>query len=277
MLYSISRKALKAPKHSYSFLKEDFMGYDEKIAELKRYLKSEENLQICKPFIEKGEEFVKIKNNYLTVCKKIYDDLNSKITTREYATESELHRGFYCPSKIFDIVVGNCSRGRLLKKGIPNKKASFEYGFDSSQRLVTVNCLESNIHEIIIYGDNNSALGILFEDDDCGVTVYAVSECLYDDKMRIKDYYYTNFVYDGSLSELEVEKYLYDEIGINTVDYYKYFAAFNKFPCLDHLKYEFKHNKDGYLSSYKATDLSKPKLYDFDNTSTYKIKKKYRF
>lgn len=49
---------------------------------------------------------------------------------KEYASGSILHRGFYCPSPVYDIISGNAKRGKLLKKPFIKSKPSHEYGFD---------------------------------------------------------------------------------------------------------------------------------------------------
>ena len=46
--------------------------------------------------------------------------------TQEYAKGgATIHRGFYCPSPILDIIAGGCDRGHLIKK--PNSRSTFNY------------------------------------------------------------------------------------------------------------------------------------------------------
>ena len=49
-----------------------------------------------------------------------------------------LHRGWYCPSIIYDIVIGNASRGRLVKKPQPQTLPSFRYCFNANGTLLRV-------------------------------------------------------------------------------------------------------------------------------------------
>lgn len=44
-----------------------------------------------------------------------------------------LHRGYYCPSLIKDIVIGNCNRGRLVRNTKKAKKITYEYGICDNQ------------------------------------------------------------------------------------------------------------------------------------------------
>lgn len=256
------------------------MDFSSKQNELKEYLKSEENLKICKPFIDESEKLAEIKNEYLTKCRGIYSDFSNHVSKKEYASDSELHRGYYCPDIISDMVIGNCHRGKLYKRLTSKTKPCFEYGFDSENRLTVVNFPGYDDHEIILY-DGKSTVGILFSEDcDNGnIEIRAVCKCLYDDKMRIKEYVLANYWSDGDLDELTVEKYSYDEVGIKSVDYFRfcYVSLDKKYPCLDYRQYTFEHNQDGYLKYYIETDLTEPKLYDFENVSVHELTKKYKF
>ena len=54
----------------------------------------------------------------------------------EWAVGSTLHRGFYCPSPVYDLLVGNVKRGVIRKNGIPVENRSHVYGFDEAGRLL---------------------------------------------------------------------------------------------------------------------------------------------
>ena len=140
------------------------MDFSSKQNELKEYLKSEENLKICKPFIDESEKLAEIKNEYLPKCRGIYSDFSNHVSKKEYASDSELHRGYYCPDIISDMVIGNCHRGKLYKRLTSKTKPCFEYGFDSENRLTVVNFPGYDDHEIILY-DGKSTVGILFSED----------------------------------------------------------------------------------------------------------------
>lgn len=256
------------------------MDYSIKQDELTEYLNSDENIKRCKPFIDKSKMFADIKNEYSSKCREIFSDLSRHISKKEYASVSELHRGYYCPDIISDIVIGNCHRGKLYKRLTSKTKPCFEYGFDEDNRLIVVNFPEYDDHEIILY-NGDSTLGILFSDDrhNQNIEINSVCKCIYDDKMRIKEYELATFWGGGDLDELTVEKYSYNEIGIKSVDYFgfHYHVIDKKYPHLDYRQYEFEHNLDGYLKSYTETDLTEPKLYDFDNVSVHQITKKYKF
>ncbi len=75
----------------------------------------------------------------------------SQVVYQQYCAGGTIHRGYYCPSITEDLRVGNTKRGRLCKKRPPEERLSHIYGFDASDRLITVkhmHCLE----EYILYG-----------------------------------------------------------------------------------------------------------------------------
>ena len=58
----------------------------------------------------------------------LYQKQLEKVMYKEYALNGEtIHRGYYCPSPIRDIVISNCNRGRLLKGSIKSSKVVREY------------------------------------------------------------------------------------------------------------------------------------------------------
>lgn len=64
-------------------------------------------------------------------------------TQKEYTYKfgiggQNLHRGWYCPSIIYDIVIGNASRGRLVKNPQPQTSPSFRYCFNANGTLLRV-------------------------------------------------------------------------------------------------------------------------------------------
>lgn len=54
----------------------------------------------------------------------------------EYCGFSDLHRGFYCPSPVYDIIVGNTRRGRLIAKPKANSKISHKYHYGLDGKLL---------------------------------------------------------------------------------------------------------------------------------------------
>ena len=100
---------------------------------------------------------------------------------KEYGYGGELlHRGFYCPSLILDIVTGNARRGKVLKqcKGKP----SYIYYFINNELLTMV---KQEYYTELIYHEKKEEVGIsLFNHD---LSVSSVSICQYNDG-RLRSY-----------------------------------------------------------------------------------------
>mgnify|MGYP003167406828 FL=1 len=108
----------------------------------------------------------------------------SQVVYQQYCAGGTMHRGYYCPSITEDLRVGNTKRGRLCKKRPPEERLSHIYGFDASDRLITVkhmHCLE----EYILYGAGVT-LGVEIRNNSANT----ISICRYDENSRIQIYEY---------------------------------------------------------------------------------------
>ena len=108
----------------------------------------------------------------------------SQVVYQQYCAGGTMHRGYYCPSLTEDLWLGNTKRGRLCKKRPPEERLSHIYGFDASDRLITVkhmHCLE----EYILYGAGVT-LGVEIRANSANT----ISICRYDENSRIQIYEY---------------------------------------------------------------------------------------
>lgn len=132
--------------------------------------------KLCAPYIEECNSFTtvmeKCRKNSLPPC------IQPSRIEKGIGGET-IHRGFYCPSLILDIVVGGCKRGRIAKR--KNAKTSYTYYFDDNDKLVYIKS-PHNI-EYISYAENKS-LGISFFHKE----LETISECEYDQNDRITKY-----------------------------------------------------------------------------------------
>lgn len=178
-----------------------------------------------------------------------------------FGTQSPLHRGYYCPSPIYDVVIGNCKRGRILNS--PTRSGAwFQYSFDEAGNLIYVK------HPI---GTRTPIIEYLFQNGDevIGVTVdeyqklHFVSIETYENGV-LKDYKTALFapMQGPPLWNFRCESYGYDNIGLRnanvvqldfschsrgmvstqSVDVYNATALYQA-------NYQFER-KDGYLSAY---------------------------
>lgn len=166
-------------------------------------------------------ELVSIRNEFASKLSQLQNSNEKEIVTFEYSKGGELlHRGYYCPSLVFDLIVGNVKRGKLLKRKPDFGKYSYEYGFDADNRLIRVKGVYEFAtpvsrfdEEFLIYSDD-IVLGVEF--DNMG-DIDVVCRCTYDNGKIVKyersvcgtleyaDLYYEEYFYENNmLSEVSI-------------------------------------------------------------------------
>lgn len=179
-----------------------------------------------------------------------------------------IHRGYYCPSLIADIIVGNVSRGKLTKKLLVGAKPDYMFGFDTDGYLRVVR--QADRCEYIIY-QAESEIGIALSNHG---DVETISECKYKEDELIS---YSWGLYDplkGDISEFVKEEYTYlpNQLVVN------WFRLFNscEVRTYQHNKYSFEL-ENGYLASYKIEQFSgKTKIASAWDGHVFKVAKKRR-
>ena len=171
----------------------------------------------------------------------------SQVVYQQYCAGGTMHRGYYCPSLTEELWLGNTKRGRLCKKRPPEERLSHIYGFDASDRLITVkhmHCLE----EYILYGAGVT-LGVEIRANSANT----ISICRYDENSRIQIYEYyllTPKADQVSYMTRETFRYLPDQV----IDNWYREAAVAGTWIHEHSRYVFSV-EDGYLGDYTAENF----------------------
>ena len=136
-------------------------------------------------------------------------EAESKVSYEQYGQGGlVLHRGFYCPSLIYDVVVGNCNRGRLRK--IAPDNPDYIYGFNSTHQLVTVKKIDScSIEREFVFTDGQTEIGIGSPNNYN--TSFTISECKYDGNRLLSYAFGFSSSLFPHLVELREEQYTYLE------------------------------------------------------------------
>ena len=205
-----------------------------------------------------------VAHTYKKTCSTIYKDLLNDVVRTEYARGGEtIHRGYYCPSPVYDIIVGGASRGRLLKdmKRI-KKNPDYTFGFNANNELIVI---QNSFYREYIVRDQHTELSIIFSK----YCIEAITECRYVDN-QIQSYIYC-LLLEGKVDEYRKEEYFYGDEGLQFVDWYHFMPmrihipkeitelVFDKGekmpPIYSHEKYEFTH-KNGYLYQYREIPVN---------------------
>lgn len=171
---------------------------------------------------------------------------------RETARGGEmLHRGFYCPSQILDIVAGGVQRGKPVPAARLRKSPDYAYGFDTKDRLVTVS--RENERELVFY-ENGVETGLTFAEPGGEGDIRYLSECVYEDG-RIMSYAF--FILDpmgGPAVYMQKESYTYEEDRV--IVEWSVFSN-GKMPLLQKERYIF-YTRNGRLTEYARMNGEEP-------------------
>ena len=162
-----------------------------------------------------------------------------------------IHRGFYCPSIVEDIVVGNCNRGKILQRS-PRRKPDYTYGFDSDGKLILVRSESENAWEFISYEkDREIGIGVTYLPKYNIEGVSSVTECRRKGNQLLSYVYCQCLCSTTIISCLVEETYQYrrDELQVDRVRLWD-----RKNERIQHNRYVFSV-KDGFLDDYTAVEL----------------------
>ena len=175
------------------------------------------------------------------------EEKRGKIAEIQYARGCLLpHRGYFCPSLIQDIVIGNARRGRLIRHPRKESIPEYTYGFDLAGKLI---CVETEFNfEWIFYEANRRQVGLTFFKRNASID--EVSVCQYDDQGRLLSYLYGySYTLNGTPMGIRSEQYQYDadQMNVTISDYFqsgKNFMAKQRGYCFT--------LENGVLKSYRS-------------------------
>lgn len=214
-----------------------------------------------------------------------YDELRKKALAEtcytEYSKGGEgTHRGYYCPSPVIDLVIGNVSRGRLLKRR-PAANYDYIYYLNEARQIIMVDDFATwengsktlYTREFVFHGENIETSVEYKLDSFLGyIHMYSASLCDYDaGKLRtykrlIMDTYCRDdgsFYTDKDSFLFQAEDYEYDESGLMCKFVWGEQLSFKektrsgKFKPAGYTQeyaYRLFHNEDGFMYAYKSLE-----------------------
>lgn len=221
----------------------------EKIAQMKEY--EDDSLRLAD-----------LARPYLDRLDALLDEAKASVVREEVSTGGESHsRGYYSPSPVIDLVIGNYKRGKLLMRPSKRSRIDFTYGFDADNRLrlITQNLRDTgrSTQEVMVY-EENRVLGLNIDrwPENRPLDIFAITEEKYSDG-KLMSFSTLNI---HGLRESDAfehtryykEEYTYDEKGIRTCDSYDCTVSI---AMLQHFRYEFEHDEEGYISAYTSIDF----------------------
>lgn len=192
------------------------------------------------------QEINNLLAQYHDTLPSLYRTLREQAAAWQYARGGvTLQRGYYCPSPVYDLVVGGADRGRLLKSPSRCKTPpDFAYGFDAQGRLIVVDGPYSYLthgpyFREAILREENREIGLRMDTNDrlCGISI-----CRYESG-RIAEYVAALRLdrQSGSFTSFEQEVYTYQDGHLSTMDLLEHDAPTG---LVRTWHYEFDHNGD---------------------------------
>lgn len=209
---------------------------------------------------------------------KFFEDTQRAVCSIEYGRGGEFfHRGYYFPSPIFDLVIGNANRGKLLKR--PRKDAIYDYIYykdkDGNLIMVDKNLGDTDADKELCYrefiiksGSREIAPCFNFDKFLDQINIASFSLCEYRDGKIVlyrNMLRYSIKMEDGTVSYgipiIHAEDFKYHSSGL--IDQAVYGEKFNK--SIRETSLKFFHNESGILNEYQAVDhygvRASPRMY----------------
>ena len=231
----------------------NFYDWNERLKHLEKWRSSDAHNKACMRQQAECSRLIHIASDFLQDLSALDVAVKSKAVVMEKEVGGDIHRGFYCPSPILDIIVGNVHRGRILKRATISSKITHCFGFDGDGRLLYAETIGNGTPYYTEYIIKKGSY-------QYGITVNthseltAVSEECFEDQ-RLVRYCYINIIPDNNapiVFNFHQEQYIYDECGLKSCiwsEYEPFAQAIQKY------LYEFQR-EEGYLHSYTLLDQS---------------------
>ena len=211
--------------------------------------------------------------DYRESYERLYEEFKSSRTKQEYCRGGEvLHRGYYCPSPVLDIVIGRGNRGRLVKH--PRKNTLYDYiyyknedgrllmaeKYDTFLPMASVNTPPCSREFVISSGRKEIAPIYKLNPIVGQINIASLSLCEFDEGGRLLSYSFLHMpTYLDSNNQLKTmedcmqfyaEHFRYDSDGLLEESSLK--DTFDKFTRIS--RFKFFHDPQGFLSSYLSGD-----------------------
>lgn len=231
---------------------------------------SPEYRQACNQFQSELDRFSVIAANAHSLYQKFQSAYPADTVRHEYASQSTLRRGFYCPSPVIELIVRNIHRGRILKRITSRSNPTHEYGFSASGKLLWCTTLRNgavSFTEYLSY-ENNRVYGFMF---DAYGRLCTLTEEIYENDKIVSYSHCLCLTFDTVVrcASLEREDYFYDAEGLCCCEWYDYHTPSAlptnlpeailslqlPVPVYRHNQYAF-NRRNGYIESYVCNGLT---------------------
>ena len=205
----------------------------------------------------------KIYFEYKDSCSDFIKQAKEKSVYQKYGFGGELlHRGYFCPSLVQDLILGNANRGRILNNPstkISTKPYTYKFGFDAKNKLTYI---ENDMYFEFINYKSQLEIGVQV---DKTMEINTLSICSYNGK-QLGDYVFCLCnPFDDSILQITKEQYTYNEDEL-LVDMFLWCSKVKQ-----HSQIVFSV-ENGYLTSYTVRELDEnDRLIGYSEGYRYKV------
>lgn len=192
-------------------------------------------------------DLVSFRNQYEEKLPQLRIEVEKEIVKVEYSKGGEtIHRGYYCPSPVLDLIVGGLKRGKLFKRKPDFGRYSYEYGYDTNNKLIRVRGVnefttpDSRYDEEYLVYENDIVYGVEF--DNMG-DVDAVSRCTFENGNIVK--YERSVCSLPQYADLYLEEYVYENNMLSEV---RTFEVTPRIELYEEQKYKVELDEDGKIT-----------------------------
>lgn len=245
------------------------LDWSKRWKEIRAWHLSPEFTAICDTYIEACARLAEQTEEFLEMIPKLRERVEKETARTEYAVGGDIHRGWYCPSPVYDIFVGNVHRGRILKRVSAKSKITNKYAFSSDNQLLCAEEFVGNAVRTEYILDKGDVRYGITVDQDMQLSTFSIET--YQDTV-LQSYTLLRMatgIGQPICATLEAEKYHYSNNMLMACDCQSYDALVGSFR---HSFHEFER-VNGNLSAYILHDLSLPEhLRDAYSVRKYRIK-----
>lgn len=137
----------------------------------------------------------------------------TEILREEHCADATLHRGYFHPSPVYDLIIGNTKRGKLCRK--TSRRLTHHFYYDCNNKLIRIEYLSgdriSHVEHLRYNGQSIDGITV-----DCNGFLSAVTEETYEHGrivfFSLTRCYHINGTY--TCFDYHTERYHYDDEGL---------------------------------------------------------------
>ncbi|MBR1731590.1 MAG: hypothetical protein IJ725_04085 [Ruminococcus sp.] len=232
-------------------------------------LKDEKIIEIAKRFRNLFEQYAKTYKNTFGFE---FEKAKEFVVREELSSGSDMTLGYYCPSPVEDLIVGNVHRGKILKRITKRSKPDTKYGFTEDEKMAVFVDLppegytDYDVRGFVLY-DKSTVTYICFQKHEEGIKPEWIAQAEHDEQGRIVRYTLGLFI-GFRCSEIQQEIYSYGNEGIKNVIMWDYLSD----NCITQEIYRLHHDSEGFLIGFEDLDSDFWKGHIFEITPSKRRK-----